>query len=452
MATVLKAERESLVIHGGIPLEGETFVAGAKNAITKMIVASLLSDKPSVFYNVPDIMEVEVTLDLCQHLGMDVDWDRESMTLRVVTRELTSTYIPQRFSGANRIPILLIGALLGRTREDIVVPTVGGCAIGKRPVNFHIEALEKLGAKIELRNMKKDGAYFAHAHDGLKGAHIQLTYPSVGATENVLLAACRARGKTVIQGAAIEPEVLDLILYLQKLGANIHIEGDRTLHIEGMRTSHPVEHHVIHDRTEAASLGMAAISTQGRVFVKGAQHCHMITFISKLRRIGGGCNIRDDGIEFFYQGPLQGGIHIETGVHPGFLTDWQQPFAAMLTQAKGCSVIHETVYENRFGYTEKLCEMGAEMTLFSECLGHSDCRFAKQNFAHSLVIHGPTPLVASSIEIPDLRAGYAYVIAALIAKGESTLTNLHFLDRGYAHIDQKLQQLGANIERTTSYT
>ena len=439
---------EILKIVGGIPLKGSVKASGAKNAITKMLVASLISDKKCTFHNVPNITEVEVTVELCKEIGAHVEWDRTEKTLEIVTKELKTTYIPQRFSGSNRIPILMIGALLGRTDEDIVVPTVGGCNIGKRPITFHIDALRKLGAEIEYRDMKKDGAYFAHAHKGLQGCVLELPYPSVGATENCIMAACRARGTTIIKNAAIECEIMDLILFLQKLGVNIYVDVNRTICIQETKTFFDVEHTVISDRIEAASLGMAAISTKGKVFVEGAKQEHMLTFLNKLREINGGFRVLDTGIEFFYQGPLIGGIHIETDIHPGFMTDWQQPFTVLLTQAEGSSIIHETVYENRFGYTQTLNEMGADIASFTQCLGGRCCRFAAQNFAHSVVIKGITPLKAKSVAVPDLRAGFAYVMAALIADGESILTNLHYLDRGYESLEEKLSGLGASIERS----
>jgi UDP-N-acetylglucosamine 1-carboxyvinyltransferase len=436
-----------LKIKGGKPLEGKVTAAGAKNAITKLLVASLLSDKRCIFHHVPDIAEVEVTVALCREIGSEVQWDRASGVLEIVTKELKTAYVPQRFSGSNRIPILMIGALLGRTDEDIIVPTAGGCKIGKRPVDFHIIALEKLGAVIEYREMKKEGAYFARAHQGMKGSIITLPYPSVGATENTIMAAVRAKGTTVIKNAAIEPEIVDLILFLQKLGVTIGLDVDRTIRIQQTNHFHEVEHVVITDRIEAASLGMAGISTKGRVFVEGAQHHHMITFLNRLREINAGFEVKKDGIEFFYKGPLKGGIHIETDVHPGFMTDWQQPFVVLLTQSAGASVVHETVYENRFGYTETLRLMGADIEAFTQCLGGKECRFASQNFFHSIVIKGPTTLQSKDIVIPDLRAGFAYVLAALLAPDESNISGIHYLDRGYEHIVQKLSSLGADITR-----
>ena len=438
---------EIFKVQGGKPLEGHVKAAGAKNAISKMLVASLLSDKKCIFSNVPNISEVETTVNLCKEIGMEVVWDRAAGKMEVVTKELKSSYVPLNFSGANRIPILMMGALLGRTKENIIVPTVGGCNIGKRPVDFHVMALEKLGAVVEHRTIKKEHAYFAHAPEGLKGTIIDLPYPSVMSTENAILAACRAKGHTVIRGAAMEPEVIDLILFLQKLGVVIYVDIDRTIYVQETTTFYEVEHKVINDRIEAACLGMMAIATKGRVFVEGADQSHMITFLNTLRKINGGFAVKDHGIEFFYQGPLQGGLHLETDVHPGFLTDWQQPFVVLLTQAEGSSVVHETVYENRFGYVETLKEMGAHVELFTQCLGDRPCRFASQNYQHSLIVKGPTHYQGGAIQIPDLRAGFAYVMAALLSPEPSTISGLPYIDRGYERLESKLQSLGANIER-----
>lgn len=443
----IKVMTEALIVNGGKPLKGHIKASGAKNAVTKLLVASLLSDKTCRFQNVPNIGDVEVTVALCQELGMDISWNRESGEMVVTTKELNTSYLPQRFSGANRIPILMIGALLGRTNEDIIVPVAGGCKIGSRPVDFHIEALRLLGAEIEYREMKNQGAYFARAHQGLNGTSITLPYPSVGATENTILASVTAKGVTEIKNAAIEPEIVELILFLQKLGANITLDVDRTIRIQGTRHFHEVDHTVIPDRIEAASWGMAAISSKGSIFVENARHLDMVTFLNKIREIGGGFRVKKDGIEFYYDGPLQGGIHLETDVHPGFMTDWQQPFVVMLTQAAGTSVVHETVYENRFGYTETLKEMGADISLFRQCLGGKECRFASQSFFHSLVVKGAKALKGREIDIPDLRAGFSYVMAATIAEGESVITGLPFLDRGYENIVGKLQSVEADVTR-----
>ncbi len=436
-----------LEISGGVPLIGEVSVSGAKNAVTKLIVASILTDKVCVLTNVPNISEIEITLDLCRAIGMKAKWDKEKHELMLQTKVIKSTTIPQSFTGANRIPILLIGALLGRTNERIVVPTVGGCHIGKRPVDFHMHSLQALGATIEYQNIGEDSVYVASAHGGLVGDIIELEYPSVGATENTILAACRAKGRTVIKNAAMECEILDLILFVQKLGVSIYIDVDRTIHIEGTKMLYGCEHFVIPDRIVAASFGMAAIATKGRVFVKGAIQEHMVTFLNHLREIGGNFVVEREGIEFFYDRPLKGGAVIETDVHPGFMTDWQQPFTVLLTQSAASSVVHETVYESRFGYVHTLIEMGAEIDFFTKCLGQKPCRFALRNHEHSIVIKGGAKLSPKDIAIPDLRAGFAYVMAALIAEGTSKITNLHYLDRGYEDLAAKLTSLGAGVVR-----
>jgi UDP-N-acetylglucosamine 1-carboxyvinyltransferase len=234
---------------------------------------------------------------------------------------------------------------------------------------------------------------------------------------------------------------------LQKLGANITVDADRTICIQHTDRFNEVEHTVMTDRNEVASYAMAAIATKGRVFIEGAEHLHMIGFLNKLREIGGGFNVMKNGIEFFFDKELRGGVHLETDVHPGFMTDWQQPFVVLLTQAKGASVLHETVYENRFGYTQMLKEMGADIELFTHCLGGKSCRFASSDHFHSLVVKGPTILKAREFSIPDLRAGFAYVMAALLTPDVSTISNVDYLDRGYEDLVDKLVSLGADIAR-----
>jgi len=438
-----------LKIKGGASLRGEIKASGAKNAVTKMLVASLISDKMCTFYNVPNIDDVEITLNMCKEIGMAVNWDKKEKKLQVQTKEINTSYVPQKYSGANRIPILMIGALLGRIRHDIIVPTVGGDDLGKRPVNFHIEALQKMGASIEYRKMKNEGAYFAQAHNGLKGCNVTLPYPSVGATENIILAAITAKGLTVVHNAAIEPEIIDFILFLQKMGCRISVTSDRTISINGVKSFNDVEHVVITDRNEVISYALAAISTKGKVYIKNAQHLHLISFLDTIKALGANYKVHNDGIEFFYEKPLVSNLHIQTDVHPGFMTDWQQPLAVLLTQVNGFSVIHETVYENRFGYTQTLKEMGASLELFNSCLGNKPCRFHLLDYSHSLIIKGPTPLRSKNISIPDLRAGFAYVMAALIASDESTITNVHYLERGYENLVGNLQNLGANIHEVS---
>ncbi len=440
------ASIDLLKIRGGKPLQGKITAQGAKNLTSKILVASLISDQKSIFYNVPDIVETEITLHLCREIGSEFTWDKSNKTIEIETKEIKTAYIPQKYSGANRIPILLLGALLGRSPQDVIVPTVGGDNLGSRPVDFHISALETLGANIEYREMQKEGAYFGQAHHGLHGGLISLPYPSVGATENALLAACRAKGSTTIINAAIEPEIIDLILYLQKIGVDISFLSDRTIRIESCERFLPTEHYIQPDRNEIISYALAAIGTKGEVFIENADQKDLISFLSYLRKIGAGFRVEKNGMHFFYEKELQGNFHLETDVHPGFMTDWQQPFVVLLTQVNGRSVIHETVYENRFGYVKTLNEMGANIVSYTHCLGNH-CRFAHKNHHHSIVVEGATPLLSKKITIPDLRAGFAYVMAALIAKEESTIANVHYLDRGYEDLVGKLSHLQADIKR-----
>ncbi len=435
----------ALRVCGGKPLQGSVVVSGAKNAITKLIIASLISTKQSVFYNVPDLVDVVLTLDMCREVGMDYEWDKDARVLKVQTSELKTSYIPHRFSGSNRVPILMVGALLARSTEEIVVPLHGEGAIDFRPYNFHFEALKSLGATLGVQTLREEASLHATAPNGLYGSVIQLPYSSVGATENCIIAAVTARGTSMIKNAAIEPEVVELILYLQKLGANIVLDTDRTITIQGTRSFHSVEHSLMSDRSEVASFATIALATKGRIFVEGAEHRHLITLLNAVREVGGSFNVRSNGIEFFAENDLVGGLHIETDVHPGFMTDWQQAFVVMLTQAQGSSIVHETVFENRFAYVDILKQMGAEITTFCQCLGGRVCRFNDHSCPHSVIVRGKTPLKGAAFAIPDLKASFAYMAAALVAEGESTITGVDFLLRGYEKIFEKMQALGADI-------
>jgi UDP-N-acetylglucosamine 1-carboxyvinyltransferase len=425
-------------ITGGVSLHGEVTPAGAKNAVTKQLVATLLTTDPCVLSNVPRINEVDIILEMLHELGTETEW-LDNDTLRVCTPTITSSVVPQQYSGVNRIPILFIGPLLNRVGEA-EVPLVGGCRIGDRPVDFHVAGLEAMGAEIEFSPTS-----FVARSKRLVGCHHRLPYPSVGATENLVLAAVTAQGTTVIENAAIEPEVVDLILFLQQMGAVILVDVDRRIIVEGVDVLHGANHRVVPDRIEIASFAAAAVATGGDVTVMGARQDHLITFLNTIRRVGGGFEVTEEAIRFFATDGKLNGYNLETDVHPGFMTDWQQPLVVLLTQADGPSVIHETVYENRFGYTQALESMGADITLSSQCLGSRSCRFAARDFKHSAVVIGPTPLQAAPLAIPDLRAGFAYVMAALLANGTSTIHNVHYIERGYADMPAKLRGLGAQV-------
>ena len=427
------------LINGGKPLHGKVKVSGAKNSDTKLLVASLLTDKECIFHNSPNkISDLIVTKDICESIGSDIKFTENTLTS--VTGQISSSHIRKDLGNKNRIAILLAGPLLLRTgKAEIPVP--GGCKIGTRPVNFHIDSLEKLGCHVTV----KDDYYILEA-DSLKGNNINLNYPSVGATENIIIASTLSKGRTILTNAAVEPEIIDLIKFLQKMGAIIEISTDRKITIEGVDKLHGAEHTVIPDRNQAASFACAGLASKGDIFIENAIQDDLITFLNTVRRVGGKYEVKDNGIRFFYDGDFNS-IAIETNVHPGFMTDWQQPFVILMTQAKGISIIHETVYEERFGYVSQLQKMGAEIELYDTCLGGLLCRFASTHYFHSAVVKGPTPLRGAEINVPDLRAGFSYLIAGVIAKGESVVNGAIYIDRGYEDIDKKLKELGADIKR-----
>ena len=256
----------------------------------------------------------------------------------------------------------------------------------------------------------------------------------------------KAEGITELKGAAVEPEVHDLIAVLQKMGAIITVQTDRTIRIEGVSKLSGFNHRAIPDRNESASWASAALVTQGDIYVEGAMQRDLTAFLNTYRKIGGEFDVDDEGIRFWHGGGALKPLVLETNVHPGFMTDWQQPLVVALTQASGVSIVHETVYENRFGFTAALNRMGATIQLHRECLGSVPCRFGQRNFVHSAVISGPTPLQASEINIPDLRGGFSHLIAAMAAEGTSHVTGVELIERGYEHFTHKLAGLGASFE------
>ncbi len=437
---VSEKSNDTIVLRGGKPLKGEVVVRGAKNSVLKIMVAAFLTDEPSVIYNVPDIADVHVVSAMVTALGGRATFDAKKGIVRIVAKK-PHTLPPDQLhaiAGKSRIPILFAGPLLHRLK-DALVPELGGDKIGARPVNYHLTALEQFGASVE----KIPSGYRLVAKK-LVGTKVHLEYPSVGATEQVLLTAVLAEGKTELSNAAVEPEIMDLIAVLQKMGAIISVDTDRVITIIGVPVLHGFEHKVMTDRIEVASWACAAFMTNGKIFVKNAKQQDMMTFLNKYRQVGGMFNVREEGIEF-WRGATLKPLALETDVHPGFMTDWQQPFTVLLTQLPGSSIVHETVYENRFGYIETLNTMGAQIQLFKECLGGRPCRFGNRNHLHSAVVAGPTELRGAAITIPDIRAGFSYIIAALAAKGESTLSGISHIRRGYENFEEKLKKLGVKI-------
>ncbi|AOZ72386.1 UDP-N-acetylglucosamine 1-carboxyvinyltransferase [Boudabousia tangfeifanii] len=432
-----------LRVNGGRPLQGELRVRGAKNFVPKAMVAALLGETPSVLKNVPLILDVDVVSRLLRLHGVKVEFDQSEgvLTMDPTSVELAHVADIDAHAGSSRIPILFCGPLLHRLGEAFI-PDLGGCNIGGRPIDFHMDSLRAFGAKVE----KRDSGIHISAEGGLYGTQIELPYPSVGATEQTLLTAVRAQGLTELRNAAVEPEIMDLVSVLQKMGAIISVDTDRTIRIEGVDSLSGYTHTALSDRIEAASWASAALATGGDIFVRGAHQPDMTTFLNTFRKIGGAFDVQEDGIRFWHPGSDLKAIMMETNVHPGFMTDWQQPLVVALTQANGLSIVHETVYEKRFGFTEALTAMGAQIQLYRECLGSSPCRFAQKNFKHSAVISGPTKLHGADIQVPDLRGGFSHLIAALAAEGQSNVSGVGVIARGYEHFTSKLSLLDADFE------
>lgn len=428
------------IINGGKKLAGEIKLAGAKNAATKMLVASLLTGETCEFSNFPDIGDAQITFELCRLIGSDIIFDATKKQLTIKTPEIKNSRVVS-LSRRNRIPILSLGPLLARVGEA-EVPVLGGDKIGPRPVDIHIDALTAMGAEIKVTA----DSYVATTKNGLRGAKITLRFPSVGATENTLLAAVLAKGRTILQNAGVEPEILDLIKMLQKMGAIIELGANRTIYIDGVKELRGVKHRILPDRNEAVSFACLATATGGDIVVKDAQQDHLLTFLNTLRRIGGDYEVLDGGIRFYRTAELKS-LDVETDTHPGFMTDWQQPFAVLMTQARGQSRFHETIYEDRFGYARDLNLMGANIKVVSKCLGELPCRFLNKEFPHSAIIEGPSKLKGAQLAVKDLRSGIAHIIAALIAEGQTIIEGVEEIDRGYERIDERLRQLGADIKR-----
>jgi UDP-N-acetylglucosamine 1-carboxyvinyltransferase len=438
------ALHDVLIVHGPTPLRGEVRVRGAKNLVSKAMVAALLGETPSRLYDVPRIRDVEVVRGLLELHGVRVSDGPEPYELVLDPTNVERANVDEInvHAGSSRIPILFCGPLLHRLGHAFI-PDLGGCHIGDRPIDFHLEALRQFGAQVDKTPQGLD----ITAPNGLHGTKFELPYPSVGATEQVLLTAVLADGVTELRNAAVEPEIIDLICVLQKMGAIIRVHTDRVIEIEGVSRLYGYAHRPIPDRIEAASWGAAALATQGDVFVRGAKQADMMTFLNVFRSVGGSLQIQDDGIRFWHPGDELRAVALETDVHPGFMTDWQQPMVVALTQARGLSIVHETVYERRLGYTDALNQMGATIQTYRECLGGTPCRFGRRNFRHSAVIAGPSKLHATDLVIPDLRAGFSHLIAALTAEGTSTVYGVNLINRGYEDFEAKLAALGVHTER-----
>ena len=427
-----------MLVRGGQPVAGAIEVRGSKNALPKAMVAALLTTEPCHLTNISAITDIAVVDELITLAGGTVRHSDNDIHITASSFTALSEDQVSRLHAASRIPVLSSAVSLHRTGHAVVAAP-GGCSIGPRPVDFHLQVLRAFGARDEHR----DGFIELFA-DHLRGARVELPFPSVGATEQFLFASVRATGDSELTNAAIEPEILDLIAVLQKMGAIISVEPNRTIRVTGVSELGGFAHRVIGDRLEAASWASLALATGGEIEIHGVQQQLLSTFLNMFRRAGGEFTIDAEGdtLSFRRGRRMLRPLALETDVHPGFMTDWQSPFVTALTQADGVSVVHETVYEDRLGYTEALRSLGAQIQVFTECLGPTRCRFGAANHRHSAVIVGPTPLHGAELTVPDLRAGFSYVIAAAAADGESLIHGVGLLDRGYADFRRKLSQVG----------
>ncbi|HDA1213955.1 TPA: UDP-N-acetylglucosamine 1-carboxyvinyltransferase [Staphylococcus aureus] len=417
---------DKIVIKGGNKLTGEVKVEGAKNAVLPILTASLLaSDKPSKLVNVPALSDVETINNVLTTLNADVTYKKDENAVVVDATKTLNEEAPYEYVSKMRASILVMGPLLARLGHAIVA-LPGGCAIGSRPIEQHIKGFEALGAEIHLEN----GNIYANAKDGLKGTSIHLDFPSVGATQNIIMAASLAKGKTLIENAAKEPEIVDLANYINEMGGKITGAGTDTITINGVESLHGVEHAIIPDRIEAGTLLIAGAITRGDIFVRGAIKEHMASLVYKLEEMGVELDYQEDGIRVRAEGELQP-VDIKTLPHPGFPTDMQSQMMALLLTANGHKVVTETVFENRFMHVAEFKRMNANINV--------EGRSAK--------LEGKSQLQGAQVKATDLRAAAALILAGLVADGKTSVTELTHLDRGYVDLHGKLKQLGADIER-----
>ena len=414
---------EKLVIHGGKPLQGTVRVSGAKNAVLPIIVASMLGTTKSTLTEIPKLADVHTVCDVIESLGVHIEHP-ERDTLIIDAHELTSTTAPYDLVRRMRASFLVMGPLLARKgRAQISLP--GGCSIGARPIDLHLKAFEAMGAVINLEN----GDIEAVAPNGLQGAQIYLDFPSVGATENIIMAASMANGKTVLENAAEEPEIVDLATYLNSMGANIRGAGTNVIRIEGVKELHGASHAVIPDRIEAGTFMIGAAMTQGNIFVENAISEHLKPLISKLKEVGAEVEEEIDGIRVIGHAPLRP-ADIKTLPYPGFPTDAQAILMAAVLRAKGESVFQETVFERRFLHVPELQKLGADIALSGK----------------TARVRGVSDLHGAKLRASDLRGAAALITAGLLAEGESEVLGLSHLARGYENLEQNLKNLGAAIK------
>jgi len=411
-------------IHGGVPLEGDVWISGAKNAVLPILVASLLGDGPSRVSNVPHLQDVTTTMELLGRMGAQLSVG-DRMQIEIDPRSMEHFEAPYDLVKTMRASILVLGPLVARYgRARVSLP--GGCAIGSRPVDLHLHGLRALGAQVEVRN----GNIEASA-DRLRGARIIMDTVTVTGTENILMAATLARGTTIIENAAQEPEVVDLADFLSSMGAQISGAGTNTITIEGVDSLQGTDYSVLPDRIETGTYLVGGAMTGGRVRCTRARPSHLDAVLDKLAETGADISVGDDWVELDMRGRRPRSVDITTAPYPGFPTDMQAQFTALNSIADGTGVITETIFENRFMHVPELHRMGADIRLEG----------------HTAIVQGTERLRAAPVMATDLRASAGLVLAGLVAEGETVVDRIYHLDRGYQRIEEKLAQLGARIRR-----
>ncbi len=421
-------------VEGGRPLAGTVQISGAKNAALKLLAAATLTGERCRLTNVPEIEDVRVMADTLRDLGVVVDHPADNV-YEVASGDVEWLFVPLEAAARMRASFILLGPLLARFGR-VIISNPGGDRIGRRPVDLHVDAMRALGASIEYRN----GYYFATAPGRLRGAEIRFPFVSVMGTENAMLAATLAEGHTVIRPAAQEPEVDDLITFLQAMGAAVRRTYPDTIEIEGRKRLRGAEHRVIPDRIEAGTFVVAAAVTGGRITLQGAPCDHLAAFVETMARIGVGLDCGEDTIEVDGSALHAGGYRatdIVTAPYPGLATDLQPPTAVLLTQATGVSNVHEAIFEDRLEWLGEVRRMGADVEMVD---------------SHHATIKGPASLVGAEVEIGDLRAGASLILAALAAEGTTTIHGAHHVHRGYENIERKFLDLGASISRSAEGT
>jgi UDP-N-acetylglucosamine 1-carboxyvinyltransferase len=412
-----------LKVEGGVALRGEIAISGAKNSALPILIATLLTDERCVLTNVPHLADIETVIALLVFLGKLIT--RQGNRVEVLAGPTLHAEAPYELVRRMRASVVVMGPLLARLgRVKVSLP--GGCAIGGRPINIHLDGFKSLGAVIDLAQ-----GYVDLKTDKLVGTTIHLDFPSVGATENLMMAATLAHGKTVINNAAMEPEIVDLANFLNAMGAHVEGAGKETITVEGKSKLKGATHRVIADRIEAGTYMIAAAITGGEILIKDAQLDHLLVLQAKMRQIGVEIEESAAGIKISASRRLQS-ASIETAVHPGFPTDLQAQWMALMTQAEGVSHVTEKVFENRFMHVPELQRMGADI----------------QIRGNTATTQGPSKLSGAEVMVSDLRAGAALVLAGLAAKGQTTIHRLYHLDRGYERMEAKLKAVGARIQRS----